>query len=338
MKSIKELKDRLSTPSEQLIRDIRNIKGDIMILGVGGKMGPSLARLACRALSQCEGNQRVIGVSRFSEEGLREELESVGIETIAADLLKEEELRALPDVENVIYMIGKKFGTAGNEHLTWAVNSYLPGRVADKFQYSNMVVFSSGNVYPFVPYGLGGATEQTPPDPVGEYAQSCLGRERIFEHFARRYDIPMLFFRLNYAVEMRYGNLLEIAQAVYEGNPIDLSSGHMNIIWQGDANERALRALLHCSTPPKLLNVTGPETISVRSVAGEFGQTFGNQPQFTSEEQPTSLLNNASLSHQLFGYPSVPLHQIIEWTADWVRRDKETIDKPTHFQTRSGKF
>ncbi|HLR33393.1 MAG TPA: hypothetical protein VK074_12955, partial [Fodinibius sp.] len=238
----------------------------------------------------------------------------------------------------VLYLVGKKFGTSGNEHLTWAMNAYLPGRVAEKFKDSRIVAFSSGNIYPYVDYGSGGATERTAPGPVGEYAQSCLGRERVFEHFSHRYDIPMLLYRLNYAVEMRYGNLLEIANAVYNRNPVDLRNGHMNVIWQGDANEIALRSLLHCSAPPKILNVTGPETISVRSVAHHFGRIFEEEPQFVNEEQPTSLLNNASLSHKLFGYPSVSLNQVVEWTAEWVQRDQKTIDKPTHFQVRSGKF
>lgn len=338
MNTIAELEDRLSTPSDRLIQDIKKIEGDILILGVGGKMGPSLAKLASRAFSECGSSQKVIGVSRFSDQQLKGELQDFGIETIEADLLKESELKALPEVRNVIYMIGKKFGTSGNEHLTWAINAYLPGRMAEKFQDSRIVAFSSGNIYPFVSYGSGGATERTEPDPVGEYAQSCLGRERVLEHFSNRHDIPMLMFRLNYAVEMRYGNLLEIAKAVYEGDPIDLRNGHMNVIWQGDANEIALRSLLHCSTPPQLLNVTGPETISVRSVAHEFGRILGKEPKFVNEEQSTSLLSNASLSHKLFGYPSVSLNQLVEWTAEWVRTDKKTINKPTHFQERSGKF
>lgn len=338
MKSIEELENRLSTPSDRLIKDMQNIEGDILILGVGGKMGPSMAKLATRAFKECGSDQKVFGVSRFSDPGLQGELEGFGIETIATDLLKEKELQDLPEPQNVIYLVGKKFGTSGNEHLTWAMNAYLPGRVAEKFKHSKIVAFSSGNVYPFVPYGSGGATERTDPGPVGEYAQSCLGRERVFEHFSHRYDIPMLFFRLNYAVEMRYGNLLEIAKAVYKGDPIDLRNGHMNVIWQGDANEIALRSLLHCTTPPKLLNVTGPETISIRAVAHQFGRVFEQEPQFVNEEQSTSLLNNASLSHKLFGYPSVSLTQIIEWTAEWVQRDQKTIDKPTHFQVRSGKF
>ncbi|WP_236978935.1 NAD-dependent epimerase/dehydratase family protein [Membranihabitans maritimus] len=338
MRTINELEDALSQPSAALIDDFTSIEGDIMILGVGGKMGPSLAKLAARANEKSNGKKRIIGVSRFSDEGLRSELEESGVETIAADLLNEEELQSLPEVENVIYMVGKKFGTSGNEHLTWAMNSYLPGRVAEKFRHSKIIVFSSGNIYPFVSFGSGGATENTPPGPIGEYAQSCLGRERVFEHFSHRHQIPMLIYRLNYAVEMRYGNVLEIAKSVYEGKTINLENGHMNVIWQGDANAIALRSLLHCSAPPKLLNVTGPETISIRALAEDFGKRFGKEPQFENEEQSTALLNNASHSHHLFGYPLVSLNQVIDWTEEWVLEGGKTIDKPTHFQVRSGKF
>lgn len=338
MKSTEELEELMSRPSARLLEDMKKIKGDLMILGVAGKMGPSLARLAKRALLEAGSSQRVIGVSRFSDQSLKKELEADGIETITADLLVESELQALPEVENVIYMVGKKFGTGGNEHLTWAMNAYLPGRVAEKFQKSRIVVFSSGNIYPLVSVFSGGATESTPPGPVGEYAQSCLGRERIFEHFSHRFQIPMLIYRLNYAVEMKYGNLLEIAQAVYQEKPMDLRNGHMNVIWQGDANEIAIRSLLHCSNPPKLLNVTGPETISIRWVAEEFGKVFGKKPLFENQEESTALLNNATHAHQLFGYPSVSLTQVMEWVAAWVEHGGKTIDKPTHFQVRSGKF
>jgi nucleoside-diphosphate-sugar epimerase len=338
MRTVKELTDKLSAPSDRLIADMRKLDGDLMILGVAGKMGPTLAALAARAFQACGSGQKVLGVARFSEPGVKEELETNGVETITADLLAEEDLKALPEAKNIIYMVGKKFGTSGNEPMTWALNTYLPGRVAEKFKRSRIIVFSSGNIYPYVPIYSGGATEETAPDPVGEYGQSCLGRERMFEYFSDRYAIPMLIYRLNYAVEMRYGTVLDVAQAVYTGEPIDLRNGHMNVIWQGDANEIALRALLHCSTPPKLLNVTGPETISVRWLAQTFGRIFQKEPRFINEEEPTWLLNNASLAHQLFGYPSVPLQQIVEWTADWVEQGGTVSNKPTHFQVRSGKF
>lgn len=338
MDSIEELENKLSTPSRELVKEIAQIKGDILILGVGGKMGPSLAKLAIRAVKEAGINKRVIGVSRFSEQGLRQELESYGVETIAIDLLDDEELQSLPDSENVIYMAGKKFGTTGQEHFTWAMNTYLPGRVGEKFRNSRIVVFSSGNIYPFVSPGSGGASEEVYPDPKGEYAQSCLGRERIFQYFSHKYQIPMLIYRLNYAVDMRYGNLLEIAQMVREERQIDLTNGHMNVIWQGDANEIALRSLLICESPAKILNVTGPEIISIRWVANELGKLLNKTPKFINQEKPDILLNNASQCHRLFGYPKVSLKEMIEMTANWVARGGETLNKPTHFQERSGKF
>src|SRR5690554_3785043 len=252
--SVEELEDLLSTPSPALIEEMAQLKGDILILGVGGKMGPSLAKLAIRAIREAGVDKKVTGVSRFSEPGLKEELEGYGVETISIDLLNDEELQTLPEVENVIYMAGKKFGTTGQEHATWAMNTYLPGRVGEKFKNSRIVVFSSGNIYPFMPTGSGGADENVAPDPKGEYAQSCLGRERIFQYTSHKYKTPLLIYRLNYAVDLRYGNLLEIAQMVNEGREIDLTSGHMNVIWQGDANEIALRSLSICDHPAKILN------------------------------------------------------------------------------------
>jgi nucleoside-diphosphate-sugar epimerase len=301
-------------------------------------MGPSLAKLAANAIREAGNTNKVIGVSRFSESGVREDLEKHGVETIAIDLLDDKELAELPKVKNVIYMAGKKFGTSGNEHFTWAMNTYLPGRVAEHHKDSRIVVFSSGNIYPFLPFGSGGATEETAPGPVGEYAQSCLGRERIFQYFSHQYHIPMLIYRLNYAIDMRYGNLLEIAKMVNEEKSIDLTNGYMNVIWQGDANEIALRSLLHCETPAKILNVTGPETISIRWVAEEFGKMFGKTPRFVNEEASNALLNNAALCNRLFGYPQVTLKEMMEMTYQWVVNEGETFNKPTHFQERSGKF
>src|SRR5690554_5163920 len=336
--SVEELEDLLSTPSAALIEEMAQLSGDIIILGVGGKMGPSLAKLEFRRVLFRSLNKKVTGVSRFSEPGLQQELESFGVETISIDLLNDEELQSLPETENVIYMAGKKFGTTGQEHSTWAMNTYLPGRVGEKFKNSRIVVFSTGNIYPFVSLGSGGADETVSPDPKGEYAQSCLGRERIFQYFSHKHQIPMLIYRLNYAVDMRYGNLLEIAQMVNAEREIDLTNGYMNVIWQGDANEIAIRSLLQCASPAKILNVTGPETISIRWVANEFGKAFNKTPKFINQEAPDSLLNNASESHRLFGYPRVSLREMIAMTANWVRVGGETHDKPTHFQERSGKF
>jgi len=280
----------------------------------------------------------VIGVSRFSSGTLRSKLEAAGIETISADLLDDQQLQQLPKAENVIYMAGQKFGTTGREPYTWAMNAYLPGRVAEAFRHSRIVSYSTGNVYPLMPVKGGGATEETPVAPVGEYAQSCLGRERIFSYFSTVYNIPMLHFRLNYAIDMRYGVLLEVASAVRERQPIDLSMGHVNVIWQGDANEMAIRSLALCDTPPRILNVTGPETISVRWLAEQFAKRFGVDPIFVNEEQDTALLSNASEAHRLFGYPRVSLQQMIDWTVEWIEAGGEILNKATRFQERKGEF
>lgn len=338
MKTIEALEAKLAEPSEALIRDIAALDGDIMLLGIGGKMGPSLARLAMNAIKKAGVSKKVYGASRFSSGGLREELERDGVHTLAVDLLDDPQLQDLPDVKNVIYMAGTKFGTTGNEHFTWAMNSYLPGRVAEKYRNSRIVVFSTGNVYPLTPVLQGGATEQTTPNPNGEYGQSCLGRERVFEYFSHKYHTPITIFRLNYAIDLRYGILLEIARAVKAGQPIDITMGHANCIWQGDANEMALRSLLVCSTPPTVINVTGPETLSMRYAAEQFGLRLGREPVFTGKEADTALISNASKATRLFGYPRVTLLQMIDWIAEWVAADGITWNKPTHFQEREGKF
>ncbi|WP_043929658.1 NAD-dependent epimerase/dehydratase family protein [Bacillus sp. EB01] len=338
MKTIAELEEFMSSPSEDLVQDIQQLDGDIMIVGVSGKMGPTLAKMTKRAVDLAGVRKRVIGVARFSEHGLKEELEASGIETIQADLLNEEDLDGLPDVKNIIYMAGNKFGTVGNEHYTWAMNAYIPGRLAEKFKDSRIVAFSTGNVYPLTSVLSNSCTEDVIPNPVGEYAQSCLGRERVLTYFSHKHQTPMVLFRLNYAIDLRYGVLLEIAKQVQEGKEIDLTMGNANVIWQGDANEYAIRSLLHASYPPKLLNVTGPETLSIRWVAKEFGKRMKKEPRFVNTESPTALLNNASHAHKLFGYPRVTVEQMIDLIADWVVSDGHTINKPTHFQEREGVF
>jgi len=268
----------------------------------------------------------------------RQELDEKGITTISADLLDDRQLQSLPDVRNVLYLAGTKFGTTGNESYTWAMNSYLPGRVAEKYRHSNIVVFSTGNVYPLTPVVQGGASETDPPGPLGEYAQSCLGRERIFQYSSSKHNTPILIYRLNYANDLSYGVLLEIARSVKADKPIDLRMGNVNVIWQGDANEIAIRSLLHCSAPSKILNVTGPEILSVRWIAQEFGKLFGKTPLFTGEEQSTALLSNAAECSRLFGYPTVPPKKMIELLAAWIDQGGATIDKETHFQERTGKY
>jgi len=331
--------EKALTPSQRLIADMERLEGDIILLGVAGKMGPDLARLARKALNAAgQGNRKVIGVSRFSDTHTKAALERDGIVTIAADLLDDASLAALPEAANVIYMAGHKFGTAGNESFTWAMNTYLPGRVAEKYRDSRIVVFSSGNIYPFLPAASGGACEKVSPEPIGEYAQSCLGRERIFQYHALKNKTPMVIYRLNYANDVSYGVLVEIARAVREGRPVNLAMGSVNVLWQGDANEYALRSLLHSSCPPRLLNITGPETASVRWLASEFGQLFDRKPVFEGEEQPTALLNNAAESFYLFGYPNVSLKEMMALIAEWLKADKPLLNKPTHFQERKGKF
>src|SRR5690349_2708490 len=331
MKNIQELYNELLRPSDALVSDIAKLEGDILILGAGGKMGPALAKLAKQAIDHAGVKKRVIAVSRFSETGLQQELNQLGIETYAADLLEEDELANLPDVKNVLYMAGMKFGTTGKESLTWAMNSYLPGRVAEKYKNSRIVVFSTGNVYPLVPVVSGGATEDLPPEPIGEYAQSCLGRERIFQYFSLNNNTPVLIYRLNYANDVTYGVLHEIAKSVKENQPVDLSMGTASVIWQGDANEIAIRCLKHCSAPAKILNVTGPETVSLRWLAEQFGKMLGVTPEFINEERSTSLLSNAAESFRLFGYPKVTLKQMMEVILEWLNEGGKTINKLTHF-------
>ncbi|MDE0089247.1 MAG: NAD-dependent epimerase/dehydratase family protein [Candidatus Poribacteria bacterium] len=338
MKTESQLESYLSEPTTEVISAIDSLEGDILILGVGGKMGPSLSKLAKRAIDCAGVAKKVIGVSRFSNPGIQEFLHEVGVETIVADLLSENNLQNLPNVQNVVFMAGRKFGATGNEDLTWALNTYMPGRVAEKFRDSRLVIFSTGNVNPLTPISQGGATESSTVAPIGEYAQSCLGRERICCYFSEQFGTPMAILRLNYAIELRYGILLDIAQKVYTGEPISLEMGNVNVIWQRDANAIALRSFTHCQSPPLTLNVTGPETVSIRYTAIRFGEILKKPVRFEGEEAETALLSNASLCHQLFGYPCVPLGQMIEWVAEWVRIGGRTLQKPTHFEVRDGKF
>lgn len=338
IRSIDELEQRLAAPSAALIDDVARLDGDLLVLGAGGKMGPSLVALACNAIEAAGARKRVTAVSRFGNQELRRQLEAAGAETIALDLLEPAALEQLPDAANVIYMVATKFGTSGSEHLTWAQNAFLPGLVGRRFADSRVMVFSSGNIYPLVDVASGGCTESDPVGPLGEYAQSVLGRERLFEYAAQRYGTRSLLLRLNYAVELRYGTLLDIALAIRDQTPIDLAMGHMNVIWQGDANEVALRSLALADAPPPVLNVTGPETVSVRRVATQLAERLGREAVLVGEEEPTALLSNAGKAHALFGYPRVPLEQMLDWIAHWVAEDGATHGKPTKFSVRSGRF
>lgn len=333
-----ELEAALSAPNEADIESARQWDGDLLLLGVGGKMGPSLALRAAKAAKLAGTGYKVAGVSRFSDQRSRALLEEAGVRTISADLLDEDSLARLPDSPNVIYMAARKFGSTGDEGYTWAMNTYLPGRVASRFPASRIVAFSSGNVYPFLPVASGGATEETPPAPIGEYAISALGRERMFTHFSQANGTPVVLLRLNYAVELRYGVLFDIGSKVFAREPVDLAMGNANVIWQGDANSVCLRSLPHASSPPLVLNLTGPETLSVRWVAQVFGRHFGVEPSFTGTESPRALLNNAARCFELFGYPTVSVRELIEATARWIGSGGRALGKPTHFEVTDGKF
>lgn len=314
------------------------LQGDVLLLGVAGKMGPTLAMRVRRAMSSVGSPDRVIGVSRFSDTRARRVLDDAGVETIEADLLDRRALASLPDAPNIIYLVGRKFGSAGSAALTWAMNVHVPMAVLERYKSSRFVALSSGNIYPFVPVVSGGATESTPLSPVGEYAQSVLARERTFEYAASQWGTRSVMLRLNYAVEMRYGVLLDIGQTVAEGRAVDLRMGAANVIWQGDANSVTMRAFDLCSAPPDVLNLTGPETLSVRHIANEFGRHLGIEPVFEGEEAGTALLNNAGRCHRIFGYPTVSPAEMIEDIAAWIRAGGHTHGKPTHFETRDGKF
>ncbi len=333
-----ELEDLLSTPSPEDIALFRELEGDLLIIGVAGKMGPSLARRAARAAQAAGVKKRIVGVSRFSNPAVERFLQQAGVETLRADLLESSSVAALPEAPNVIFMAGRKFGSTGAESLTWAMNAYLPALVAERYRHSRIVAFSSGNVYPLVPVVSGGATEETAPEPLGEYAQSVLARERLFEHFSRCHDTPVALLRLNYATDLRYGVLLDIGSKVFEGRRVDVTMGAVNVIWQGDANSVALRSLAHCQSPPLILNLTGPEALSIRTVAKRFGESFSKEPILEGQEASTALLSNAGRCHRLFGFPSVTADQMIAWTAHWIEMGGTTLSKPTHFETRDGKF
>ena len=336
--TVEELENGLSVPTAADVAAVSKLQGDILILGAAGKMGPSLAKLARRSIVQAGINKRVIAVARFSDPQIRADFEESGIETITCDLLKPGALASLPDVENVIFMAARKFGTRGSEHLTWAMNTFLPGLVAERYRQSRIVAFSTGNVYGLQPISGGGATESTQVAPVGEYAQSALGRERMFEYGSSQWKTAVTLLRLNYAVELRYGVLVDIALKVFNHAAVDLRMGYVNVIWQRDANSQCLRAFPHCQSPPLLLNITGPETLSVRDIAKEFGRRFGIQPSFSGKESDFAILSNVAKSTELFGPPSVRPDQLIDWIAHWIANQGTLLNKPTHFEVQDGKF
>jgi nucleoside-diphosphate-sugar epimerase len=336
-----QLEELLSEPTPACVEAIKRIKGDILILGVAGKMGPTLARMLVRAALAADGSPRsrkIIGVSRFSNPSEESKLKQHGIETIKADLLDPDQLKRVPEAPNVIYMAARKFGSTGDEPFTWAMNAVLPGMVAQRFGKSRIAAFSTGNVYPLAPVLGGGSRETDPVGPIGEYAMSCLGRERAFQFYCKKNQTPVSLIPLNYACELRYGVLVDMARKVFEQQEIDLSMGAFNAIWQGDANAMAIASLSDAAAPAFVLNVAGPEILSIRGVCEKYGAMFNKTPRFIGTEKTDALISNGQLGHRLYGYPSVPVEQLMLWIADWVARGGETINKPTHFETRDGKY
>jgi len=332
--SVEALDEFMTRPTRALVDDLARVDGDLLILGVAGKMGPTLARLAKRATPA----RRIVGVARFSDPAVREQLAAHGVETIACDLLDRAQIAALPEAPNVIFAAGHKFGASGAPALTWAMNAHVPALVAERFKGSRIVAFSTGNVYGLTPVGSGGAGEATAPAPVGEYAQSCLGRERMFEFFSQRHGTPGRIVRLNYAIDMRYGVIHDVAAKIQRGDAVDVTMGHANVIWQGDANAQVLRCLAHCTAPTAPINVTGPETISIRWLAHQLAARMGREARVVGAEAPTALLSDTTQAAALFGYPQVPLGRLLDWVADWVGSGGTSLGKPTKFEVRDGDF
>ncbi|MEL7587191.1 MAG: NAD(P)-dependent oxidoreductase [Prolixibacteraceae bacterium] len=333
-----QLEELLSRPTAEAVELFSRLDGDLIFLGIAGKIGPSLAYMAKRACEQAGVKKRIIGVSRFRDENEKKYIESLGIETIPGDLLNRDFIAGLPKVKNVFFLAGMKFGSMENLSMTWAVNTYMPALVAEHFRESRIVAFSTGCVYPLVPVSSGGSLETDMPLPVGEYAQSCLGRERMFEFGSRKYSTPVALIRLNYAVELRYGVLVDIAAKVKNLQEVDLSMGYFNVIWQGDANDVVLRALEHAGSPALILNITGPETLSVRDIAKKFARHFGVEAKLVGEEAKTALLSNSKKAYGLYGEPATPIDQVIGWIAGWMKDEQRLLGKPTHFEVRDGKY
>jgi nucleoside-diphosphate-sugar epimerase len=338
IESEEELEERLARPRPEDAAFARTLTEDVLVLGAGGKMGPSLARRVRRSVGAAGVSRRVLAVSRFADPAVAAALAQDGVETIACDLLDPRQVGSLPRVGNVLYLAGRKFGSTDRPDLTWAQNTIVPALVARHFARSRIVVFSTGNVFAPVGSTSAGAAEDDAPDPVGEYAQSCLGRERVFEHFSHEQGTSCVLFRLFYAVDLRYGTIVDIARRVFAGEPVDLRVPRVNALWQGDANSYAFRSLALCQSPPRPLVVTGPTPVSVRAVAERFGALMGRTVRFEGEEGPVSLLGNPTRCLSLLGPPEVGLDRLVEWTASWVSRGGRSLGKPTHFESTDGRF
>jgi nucleoside-diphosphate-sugar epimerase len=335
---VEQLEELLSRPTPRAVETLRETPGDLLILGAGGKMGPTLARMAVRASEAAGHSRRVLAVSRFSDPAVRDRLQACGVETIPGDLLERRVLKHLPDAPNVIFMAGMKFGATDNQPLTWAMNTHLPALVCERFPTSRIVALSTGNVYGLVDHSGGGSREADPLNPTGEYAMSCLGRERIFQYFSRLNETPGAIVRLNYAVELRYGVLVDLAQRIYAGEPIDLGMSYVNVIWQGDACASILCTLAECTVPPRIVNIAGQEIVRVRDICEQLARRAGCPVRFTGQETDTALLNDGSAARVRHGAPTVPLERLLDWTVDWVVCGGTTLGKPTHFEVRDGDF
>lgn len=333
-----ELEELLSRPTAAVVEALRQLEGDLLVLGVGGKMGPTLARMAARAAQLAGTSRRIYGVARFTNPDLPAWLDQHGVQPWRADLLDPDQVAQLPDAPLIVLMTALKFGASGRPADTWAVNCWLPATICQRFAGSRLVAFSTGNVYPLTPVVRGGSVETDPLAPVGEYAASCVGRERLYDYFSRRDGTRIAIVRLNYACELRYGVLVDLARQILRGEPIDLTMGAVNVIWQGDANAMALASLAHASSPPFVVNVAGPETLSVRRICQQMGERLGRAPLFHGVEGVDALLSNGQYGHRLFGYPRVPVQQLMHWIVDWLQRGGEVWDRPTKFQVRDGTF
>jgi nucleoside-diphosphate-sugar epimerase len=334
IKTTAELDELLSRPTSAVVESLSKLDGDIMILGAGGKIGPTIARMAKRAVESGKLKKEVYAVDVNPMPALEKE----GIKTVTCDLMSLEAVEKLPKVKNVVYMVGRKFGSTGAESLTWAVNVIISYHVARAFTGSRISAFSTGCVYPVMHINTCGATEQTAAAPVGEYAMSCLGRERMFDYYSDTKGAKVAQIRLNYSVEVRYGVLVDVGTKVWNGEAVDVTTGFANCIWQGDASAQVLQSLEYASSPAKIFNITGPETVSIRAVANEFARIFGKEAKFTGTENGMGYLSNATYANKLFGNPTVPVGQVIEWAAHWIMNGGENIGKPTHFETQNGKY
>ena len=336
--TLEELNAELTRPSDLLREYVSGLEGPLVVLGAGGKMGPSLCAMVKRAAGDVDKELDVVAVSRFSDPDAKSWLENHGVRTVACDLFDREAVAMLPDAVNIIYLVGLKFGTEQNPSRTWAANALLPAHVAERYPKSRIVALSTGNVYPLTPIDYGGSKESDALTPIGEYANACVSRERIFEHFTQVSPLKVVTIRLNYAVEMRYGVLVDIGRKVLEKRPVDVTMGYFNCIWQRDANDMIVRALDLVASPARPLNLTGMEVLSVRDIARRLGELMGVEAECIGEESSTALLSDASQAYELLGGADFPLEEMLWWTSEWIKNGGFLLNKPTHFTVRNGRY